>query len=72
MSQTIYRIRNAQIIKEKPWKIAELYIIYFLLRFGFANAIHDYSRLKIRVVGGRNFNLKCLLIEFVITNLGQI
>ena len=31
--------------------------IYFWLRFGLANAINDYQRLKIRVVCAGNFYL---------------
>ena len=49
-----------------------MFNIYVLLGLGLANAIYNYLRLKIRVLCVGNFNLKCLLIEFVIPNLSQI
>ena len=45
-------------------------IIYLSLRFGWANAIDTYSRLKIVLCG--NFKLKCVFIEFFIQNSKQI
>ena len=39
------------------------------LRIDMANAINAHLSLEIRVVFGGNFNLKCVLIEFVIPNL---
>ena len=41
--------------------------IYLGLRFGLANAINNYLSLKNRVS-----HLTCLLIEFVIPNIGHI
>ena len=37
-----------------------------LLRFGLANGINTYLRLKILFFAGVFFNLKCVLIEFAI------
>ena len=39
---------------------------YFGLKFGLLNLINDYIRLKLLSVGGGDFNLKFLLIEFAI------
>ena len=46
--------------------------IYFLLKFGLANAINDYLRLKFVLCALGIFNLKCLSIKFVTPNLSQI
>ena len=45
--------------------------IFFWFGFGLANEINDYLSLTIRVVCVVVFNLKCLLIKFVIPNLSQ-
>ena len=52
-------------------KLFNLYLdynnMYFRLRFGLANSINTYLKLKIRVVrGGDIINLKCILIKFTI------
>ena len=44
-------VLNISKIKEKMFHLN----IYFLLRFGLANAINDYQKLKIRLVCVENF-----------------
>ena len=39
-------------------------IIYFRLKYGLANSIKTYLKLKIHVEGDEMFNLECVLIEF--------
>ena len=37
-----------------------IYSIYFRLKFGLVNSINTYSRLKIRFVLGRIFDINCV------------
>ena len=65
----IWKPRKSHNWSSLTTKIKLQYI--FWLRFGSANAIHNYFFLS-RVACGENFNLNCLLIEFVMLNLSHI
>ena len=65
MFKTIYRYKIVNTIVFETFAFS----IHFWLRFGVANIINTYLRLKIR---GDIFNLKYVLIEFVLPNLSQI
>ena len=66
MNNAFSRAAINQFITKKNTNRQTLEIKYFFY------AINNCLRLQIRVVCGRNFYLKCVLIEFVIPNLIQI
>ena len=78
MVWTIKTITNyVGIPKAKPYKLVsqtlmQPYNKYFKFRFGLVNTINTYLRLKYRVVCGKIYNLKSVIIEFVVPNPSPI